>query len=84
MSDYPLGAKYDKNAPYNEKRRKIQLYVSMTYGKTIEVEVEGEVDRPTLYYLASEAAQKEIKVLEDNNWSEVEFEVIKEEYDEDD
>ena len=44
MSDYPLGAKYDSNAPYNETTKKVQVCVSITYHKTIEVEVEAVED----------------------------------------
>ena len=42
MSNYPPGAKYDPNAPYNEKERGIEtvkLEVSVTISKDIELEV---------------------------------------------
>ena len=39
MSDYPLGAKYDKKAPYNEKPKKVSVCVSVTYHKDIELEI---------------------------------------------
>jgi hypothetical protein len=31
---YPLGAKYDKNAPYNEKTKTIELKCDSKYSKT--------------------------------------------------
>jgi len=40
MGDYPLGAKYDPNAPYNETENaevEVDVYVWMTIGKKITV-----------------------------------------------
>lgn len=42
MSDYPLGAKNDKDAPYNQlenKTEKINVLVSITLSKTVEIKV---------------------------------------------
>ena len=75
---YPLGAKYDKNAPYNEKTKKVSLCVSVTYHKDIEVEVEGGYDEVTLNYLAREKVYSMYKFMDDNEWTEDEFEVIEE------
>ena len=33
--DYPLGAEYDTNAPFNEKTKKVSVCVSVTYHKDI-------------------------------------------------
>lgn len=75
---YPLGAKYDKNAPFNEKTKKVSLCVSVTYHKDIEVEVEGNYDDVTLNYLAREKVYSMHKFMDDNEWTEDEFEVIEE------
>lgn len=42
MADnYPLGAEHDKRAPYNESSKtvKVKILVSVTYHKSIEVEL---------------------------------------------
>lgn len=75
---YPLGAKYDKNAPYNEKTKKVSLCISVTYHKDIEVEVEGGYDEVTLNRLAREKVYSMHKFMDDNEWTEDEFEVIEE------
>lgn len=75
---YPLGAKYDKNAPFNEKTKKVSLCVSVTYHKDIEVEVGGNYDEVTLNYLAREKVYSMHKFMDDNEWTEDEFEVIEE------
>lgn len=78
MSNYPLGAKYDRNAPYNKKSKKISVCISVTYHKDIEVEVEGDYDDVTLNYLAREAVYDMHKFMDDNGWTEDEFETIEE------
>lgn len=75
---YPLGAKYDKNAPYNEEKKKVSVCVSVTYHKDIEIEVEGGYDEVTLNYLAREKVYNMHKFMDDNDWYEDEFEVIEE------
>ena len=75
---YPLGAKYDKDAPYNEKIKKVSLCVSVTYHKDIEVEVEGNYDEVTLNRLAREKVYSMHKFMDDNEWTEDEFEAIEE------
>ncbi len=42
MSNVPIGAEYDPNAPWNQedpKPQKIEVTVSITLSKTVEVEV---------------------------------------------
>lgn len=78
MSDYPLGAKYDRNAPYNETTKKVQVCVSITYHKTIEVEVEGSYDKTTLYNLVEDIIYPDTYTLETNGWFEDEFELVEE------
>ena len=78
MSDYPLGAKYDKNAPWNKERKKVSLCVSVTYHTEIEVEVEGDYDEVTLNYLARNTVYNMHKFMDDDCWTEDEFEVIEE------
>lgn len=78
MSDYPLGAKYDSNAPYNETTKKVQVCVSITYHKTIEVEVEGSYDKTTLYNLVEDIIYPDTYALDSNGWFEDEFEITEE------
>ena len=76
MSNYPLGAKYDPRAPYNEKTKTVFICVSVTYHKDIEVEVEGAYDESTLNYLAREEVYNMHKFMDDDGWTEDEFEAI--------
>ena len=78
MSNYPLGAKYDPRAPYNEKTKKVSICVSVTYHKDIEVEIEGAYDESTLNYLARDEVYNMHKFMDDNGWTEDEFEAIEE------
>lgn len=79
MSDYPAGAKYDSRAPYNEVKKKVSVCVSVTYHKEIEVEVVGgDCDEVTLNYLAREAVYPMHKFMDDDGWTEDEFEAIEE------
>ena len=76
---YPPGAEYASNAPFNEVRKKISICVSVTYHKDIEVEVvEGGYDEVTLNYLAREAVYDMHKFMDDDGWTEDEFEAIEE------
>lgn len=76
MSNYPPGAKYDPRAPYNEKTKTVSVCVSVTYHKEIEVEVEGAYDDSTLNYLAREAVYPMHKFMDEDGWTEDEFEAI--------
>ena len=78
MSNYPLGAQYDPRAPYNEKTKTVSVCVSVTYHKDIEVEVEGAYDESTLNYLAREEVYNMHKFMDDDGWTEDEFEAIEE------
>lgn len=47
MSDYPLGAKYDKNAPYNQPLPKMvekEVLVSYIYESEVTVTVPEDAD----------------------------------------
>ena len=78
MSNYPLGDKYDSRAPNNEKTKKVSICVSVTYHKDIEVEIEGAYDESTLNYLARDEVYNMHKFMDDNGWTEDEFEAIEE------
>lgn len=65
MSNVPIGAEYDPNAPWNQedpKPQKIEVTVSITLSKTVEIEVndytaEEEIDEDgnhNVYYDYSE------------------------------
>ena len=75
---YPPGAEYDVNAPFNEVRKKVQVCVSITYHKTIEVEVEGSYDKTTLYNLVEDIIYPDTYALDSNGWFEDEFEITEE------
>jgi hypothetical protein len=76
MSNYPIGAQYDSRAPYNEKIKKVQVCVSFTCYKYIDLEVEGPYDEDILKQLADEETYKERRELWRNDWEEDEFTVI--------
>ena len=51
MSNYPLGAKYDPRAPYNQKEPELvkkKILVSVTLSKSIELEVPEDFTRVDL------------------------------------
>lgn len=75
---YSLGAKYDENAPHNEKPKKVQVCVSITYHKTIEVEVNGTYDKVALCNLVEDIIYPDTYALDSNGWFEDEFEIIEE------
>lgn len=61
MNNYPTGAEYDPKAPWNQeeyKPQKVEVTVSITLSKTVEVEVsdytaEKDIDEdgnPSIYY----------------------------------
>ena len=81
MSDYPLGAKYDKNAPYNQpipRKEEVEVCVSVTYHKTLKVTVKEDYDNVDLNNAAQEKVWDDLKRLSDNGWYEDEFEVVEE------
>ena len=73
-----MGAQYDPRAPYNQKTKTVSVCVSVTYHKDIEVEVEGAYDECILNYLAREETYPMHKFMDDNGWTEDEFEAIEE------
>lgn len=76
---YPLGAKYDKNAPYNSEKKTVSICVSVTFHKDIDVEIEGDYDIVALYHAAEDKLDKDLGPLYKNDWIEDEFEIIKNE-----
>lgn len=76
MSDYPMGAQYDPRAPYNEKIKKVQVCVSFTCYKYIDLDVEGPYNEDILKQLADEETYRERRELWENDWEEDEFTVI--------
>ena len=81
MSDYPLGAKYDRRAPYNQplpREEEVEVCVSITYHKTVRVRLNEHYDTPDLYNAAQNEVWDDLKRLSDNGWYEDEFEVVEE------
>lgn len=78
--DYPLGAKYDERAPWNEDTTEIpiEVTISMTWSKTLTVKVPKNYDRPDLYNAAQNEVWDDIKKLQEDGWTENEFEVVEE------
>lgn len=92
MNNYPAGAEYDPNAPWNQvdpEPRKIEVTVSITLSKTVEVEVtdytvKEEFDedghRSISYDYSKcdleQAVRDQITLPNDNDWVEDDFEVI--------
>lgn len=81
MSDYPLGAKYDRRAPYNQplpREEEVEVCVSVTYHKTVRVRLNEHYDTPDLYDAAQNEVWNDLKRMTDNGWYEDEFEVVEE------
>lgn len=80
MSDYPLGAKYDSRAPYNQpepSKVKKRVFVSVTLSKTLELEVPEDFNRVDLCEAFNDSPEyDQLKTLWDNHWSEDEFEIM--------
>ena len=80
MSDYPLGAKYDPRAPYNQKEPKLvkkRVLVSVTLSKSLELEVPENFDRVDLCEAFNDSPEyDQLKTLWDNHWSEDDFEIM--------
>lgn len=88
MSDYPLGAKNDKDAPYNQlenETKKIKVLVSVTLSKTVEIEVKDYIkaestDEDNDYSDCDlkSAVEQQIYLPQDSyeDWNVDDFEVI--------
>lgn len=79
--DYPLGAKYDKNAPYNQeppKEKEVEVCISVTMHKTVKLTVPEDYDNIVLRVAAVENTWKELSDMHSIGWNEDEFEVIEE------
>lgn len=80
MSDYPLGAKYDPRAPYNQKEPELvtkKVFVSVTLSKSIELKVPEDFTRVDLCDAFNESPEyQDLKTLWDKKWNEDEFEIM--------
>lgn len=92
MNNYPAGAEYDPNAPWNQvdpEPKKIEVTVSITLSKTVEVEVTDYIvkedsdedgNRIINYDFSKcdlkQAVRDQITLPNDNDWVEDDFEVI--------
>lgn len=76
MSNYPLGAKYDSLAPYNQTIKTVSVCVSFTCYQNIEIEVEGPYNEDTLKEIVDELTYEERQQLWNKGWEEDEFTVI--------
>ena len=79
---YPLGAQYDKRAPYNQpepKKVKVNVCISVTYSKSVDVIVDENYTNEDLRdavedmgilpnYILQECQNELIADLEENNW----------------
>lgn len=75
---YPLGADYDRNAPWKEKDAYVDATVSITYHKTVRVKLNEHYDTPDLNDAVQNEVWDDLKRLSDNGWYEDEFEVVEE------
>ena len=71
-----MGAQYDPRAPYNQVTKTVQVCVSFTCYKYIDLEVESPYCEETLKQLADEETYRERRELWANDWEEDEFTVI--------
>lgn len=88
MNDYPLGAKNDKNAPYNQvenRTEKIKVLISVTLSKTVEIEVKDYIKAESSYEVndysncdLKAAVEQQINLPQDSyeDWYIDDFEVI--------
>lgn len=75
---YPLGAKDDPRAPYNQPdpiKVKAKVCVSICYAKLIEVEVDENYDELDLREAARIALHKDLDSMEQKGYDEYEFDV---------
>lgn len=78
---YPIGAQYDKRAPYNQpdpEETSVEVTVSVTYHKTFWVNVPEGYDNVDLNEAAQEEIFDDLQKMTDNGWTEDEFEVVEE------
>ncbi len=82
LGGYPLGAQYDKRAPYNQpepKKVKVNVCISVTYSKSVDVIVDENYTNEDLRdavedmgilpnYILQECQNELIADLEENNW----------------
>ena len=61
-------------------KKKLNLCVSVTYHKNVDVEVEGDYDYVTLNRSARNKVYKMHKFMDDDEWTEDEFEAIIDDY----
>lgn len=61
-------------------KKKLNLCISVTYHKNVDVEVEGDYDYVTLNRLARKQVYKMHKFMDNDGWTEDEFEAIIDDY----
>lgn len=67
---YPLGAENDSRAPYNEKepnKKLVKVFVSVTYSKSLEVEVKENYTDADLKEAVQEAGVLPNDILQDEH-----------------
>lgn len=77
--NYPLGAKNDPRAPYNQEDTIVtkRVLVSITLSKTIDLEVPSDGDDRDLIDAYKESLEyQDIQGLLNDDWSEDEFEIM--------
>ena len=78
---YPLGAEYDRKAPWKEKEPKqieVEVCVTVCYNKTVTVKVPEDYNNTDLFEAASEKVWDELNSLTACGWIEDEFDVTEE------
>ena len=80
MSDYPLGAKYDPRAPYNQVKPELvrkRVLVSAVLSKTIELEVPENFERTDLIEKFEESPEYlELCSMWDKGWIDDDLEIM--------
>lgn len=62
-------------------KKKLNLCISVTYHKNVDVEVEGDYDYVPLNRLARKQVYSMHKFMDNDGWTEDEFEAIIDDYD---
>lgn len=77
---YPLGAQYDKRAPYNETKPdmvNVDVCVSLSIHKNMTLKVPEGYDESALRDAVESRIAATLEYLyDDNDWNEDEFEVV--------
>ena len=68
MNNYPVGAIYDSNAPWNEKTVNKSVTISMTISKTVTIECDSKLNLDSYELKRLVTEQIELPTDNDDSW----------------